>query len=562
MAGEPEPVAAGTAEAPPHHEIEWQLAARDLGPVRQWLSDHNGIEGFTIEPRPSRTIYDTYLDTDDWRILRAGFALRLRDLPGRAEATLKDLTPGADGLRVRREINEPLPSAEQVAFEKSSGPVSARVQAVAGSRPLRTLFRVRTQRQPYAVLKDEGEQAAEIALDETIVASADGGSKARFKRVDVEALTESPQLLEGLVDQLRVECALEPAADSKYEMGLKSTGLTAPSASDLGSTLIDPTLSIGEVARANLRRHLWTWLNCEPAARLGEHEERLHELRVAARRLETSMALFEDHLPKSISRQRPAWKALVRTLGTVRDLDVQLAELARFASELNEIDRQRLEPLRGRLEAERQHARTRMLAALDRDTTRRLVERLRVALFKANRLPVKSNNPVAALVAPKLIRRTFKKLRRAAQAADRHMTAEAYHDVRRRTKRLRYAIESFDGFYGEGAGEALSAVRRLQNSLGSHQDANVAANRFRAMAGTRACKMPAETVFLMGVFTERQRLSAGDMRQRFTKSYRRVRGRRWKALRRAMAELAAAHGGATETAPQPSAEPSDAPSSA
>jgi CHAD domain-containing protein len=362
----------------------------------------------------------------------------------------------------------------------------------------------------------------------------------------VEALTEPAQSLEGLVDQLRVECALEPAADSKYEVGLKSTGLAAPVPGDLGSMLIDPTLSIGEIARASLRRHLWSWLTSEPAARLGENDERLHELRVAARRLESSMALFEDHLPKAITRQRPAWKALVRTLGTVRDLDVQIAELTRFGTELNDLDRQRLDPLRQRLELERQQARTRMLAALDRDSTRRLIERLHLALFKANRLPVKRNNPVAALVAPKLIRRTFKKLRRAAEAADKHMTAEAYHEVRRRTKRVRYAIESFEGFYGDNEADLLRAVRRLQNSLGSHQDANVAANRFRVIAGTRACKMPAETIFLMGVFTERQRLGTGAMRRRFTKSYRRVRGRRWRALRLAMQRLAAANGGETE----------------
>jgi CHAD domain-containing protein len=543
MAGHEELAQTGTAAPPLHQEIEWQLAARDLGLVRQWLSDHSGFGGFTIEPRPSRTIYDTYLDTEDWRFHRAGFALRLRDVPGQAEATLKDLAPGSDGLRIRREINQALPSAEQASFAQSDGPVSARVQAVAGTQPLRTLFRVRTQRQPFAVMKEQGEQAAEIALDETIVASADGGSRARIRRVDVEALTEPAQSLEGLVDQLRVECQLEAAADSKYEVGLKSTGLAAPVSTDLGSMLIDPTLSIGEIARANLRRHLWTWLTCEPAARLGENEERLHELRVAARRLDTSLGLFADHLPKSITRQRPAWKALVRTLGSVRDLDVQLAELDRFATELSEIDRQRLAPLRGRLDAERQHARTRMLAALDRESTRRLIERLRIALFKPNRMAVKRNNPIAALVAPRLIRRTFKKLRRAADAADKHMNAAVNHNVRRRAKRLRYAIESFEGFYGASAGELLHAVRQLQNRLGSHQDANVAADRFRAMVGTRTCKMPGETVFLMGVFTERQRLTAGDMRQRFTKSYRRVCGRRWKALRRAMTELAMTHGG-------------------
>src|SRR4249920_1256454 len=143
MADDVELARTGAAAVQLHQEIEWQLAARDLSQVRQWLSDHSGVDGFTIEPRPGRTIYDTYLDTDDWRIHRAGFALRLRDLPGRAEATLKDLAPGSNGLRIRREINEALPAAEQAALEQSSGPVSARIHDVVGTRPLRTLFRVR-----------------------------------------------------------------------------------------------------------------------------------------------------------------------------------------------------------------------------------------------------------------------------------------------------------------------------------------------------------------------------------------------------------------------------------
>lgn len=541
MAAHAEMAGTGAAETA-SRETEWQLSAHDLGRVRQWLSNHSAVDGFTIEPRPARTIYDTYLDTDDWRIRRAGFALRLRDVPGGAEATLKDLAPATDGVRVRREFNEPLPSAESQVLAASDGPVSARVHAVAGPQPLKTLFRVRTQRQCFAVLKEEGEEAAAIALDDTIVASPDGGSKARLRRVEVEALSDTPQSLEGLVDQLRTECALEPATASKYEVGLNSTGLEAPAATELGSMRIEPTLSAGETGRANLRRHLASWLAREPAARLGEDAEQLHELRVAARRLDTTLKIFEEYLPKSLTRQRPAWKVLVRALGGVRDLDVQLAELAHFAKELNESNVQQLEPLRNRLEAERRVARARMLGTLDRPSTRRLIARMSTALADANTVPVKRNNPVAAVVAPKLIRRSFKKMRRAAQEARANPSAAAHHFLRRRAKRLRYAIESFEGFYGESADDLLQALRRLQRSLGAHQDAHVAANRFQAMVGTRGYRLPPETLFLMGVFAERQRMAAGDARRRFPKGYGRVRGRRWRALRRAMGELAAAHG--------------------
>ena len=136
MTSEAQPDVSGAADDEGRREIEWQLSAPDLGLVRKWLSDHGSVHGLTIESRPTHTINDTYLDTEDWRLRRAGFALRLRDVPGRAEATLKDITPASDGVRIRREFNEPLPSAEFEALAVGSGPVSSRVHAVAGAEPL------------------------------------------------------------------------------------------------------------------------------------------------------------------------------------------------------------------------------------------------------------------------------------------------------------------------------------------------------------------------------------------------------------------------------------------
>src|SRR5688500_20281321 len=96
MAGEAQPGGSDAADGEGRREIEWQLSAPDLGLVRRWLSDHGSVDGLTIEPRPTHTIDDTYLDTEDWRLRRAGFALRLRDGPGRAGATPKDLAPASD----------------------------------------------------------------------------------------------------------------------------------------------------------------------------------------------------------------------------------------------------------------------------------------------------------------------------------------------------------------------------------------------------------------------------------------------------------------------------------
>src|SRR5215475_8714449 len=91
-------------------EVEWQFDAVDLRPVVRWLEGSDGATAleFTAAARGSVTQVDVYLDTDDRRFQRAGYALRVRRV-GRArtggEAMLKglDASPAdGNGPRIRR----------------------------------------------------------------------------------------------------------------------------------------------------------------------------------------------------------------------------------------------------------------------------------------------------------------------------------------------------------------------------------------------------------------------------------------------------------------------------
>src|SRR5882757_2227600 len=138
-------VSHSTPQEPSHQdgrEVEWQLASTDLESVRRWLDEHGTIDGLVLEPRPTLKIFDTYFDTDDWRIHRAGFALRIRSESGRAEATLKSLRSNSAEMADRRELSETLENAESESIARSTGPVGIRVHAVSGLHPLQPLFEV------------------------------------------------------------------------------------------------------------------------------------------------------------------------------------------------------------------------------------------------------------------------------------------------------------------------------------------------------------------------------------------------------------------------------------
>ncbi|MEO9255117.1 MAG: CYTH domain-containing protein, partial [Tepidiformaceae bacterium] len=89
-------------------EVEWQFSAPDVQPVLQWL-ESAAVPGFTVAPGKTKQLDDTYYDTDDWRVHRAGFTCRTRQKSDGIELTLKSMASSVDAMRSRRELTEQLP---------------------------------------------------------------------------------------------------------------------------------------------------------------------------------------------------------------------------------------------------------------------------------------------------------------------------------------------------------------------------------------------------------------------------------------------------------------------
>src|SRR5262245_39170436 len=265
MAASIDPSSDATALGADRRELEWQLATSDLPGVRHWLTGHPTFDGWILEPRSTLELRDTYYDTEDWRIYRAGLALRVRDAAGQPEATLKELKSARQGVADRLELTEPLAEPTLAALPTLTGPVGTRVQAMTGMQPLRSLFTARTSRERYTVRREgSAEDLGELALDQTSIVDPDGIARTTLQRVEVEAIGKEGEALADFVNVLRRDCALEPASDSKYQTGLRSMGLAPPQAQ------IDLSMRIDEVASAALRQSLTAWHTHEPGTRLGE----------------------------------------------------------------------------------------------------------------------------------------------------------------------------------------------------------------------------------------------------------------------------------------------------
>jgi CHAD domain-containing protein len=329
-----------------------------------------------------------------------------------------------------------------------------------------------------------------------------------------------------------------------------------------GADGFDLTTSARTVAIAELRRLLAAWRQHEPGARRGEDPEELHQLRVTARRIDATLGLFKRQLPAALVRARKPTKSVLRSLGAARDLDVQLSELAHYCGGLPAEERATAEPLRARLESERARARARMVRSLDAEPTRRWLETLSQAT-SAEDAAANGADP-AMVVMPDRVQRRFRKLRKSVRRLRPKSSMEDYHLVRRRAKQLRYATECGAVLFGKPADEMLKALRRLQDKLGAHQDACMAQSRLAGIAADPVSGLPPTTLFLMGRLAEHYAQVTGETRRTLARSWRKVRGKRWKALRARLGELHDGAEAASDARPTiPLAAPGDlAPSEA
>jgi triphosphatase len=537
-------------------EVEWQLTAPDLGPVRRWLDRHARLDDLRIEPLPPQQLHDTYLDTEDWRVFRAGFALRLREKNernnGHVEATLKGLKSARADVADRREITERVAEGRPRALAQAIGPVGSRVRDVAGVRPLRALFDVRTSRQRFAVRS--GNAAApvgEIALDEARFSRGNGHNGLRrpmvLTRVELEASGADSGPLERLAERLCAECGLHPARENKFAVGLRSAALQPPRVARLDAdTETEPDAAVmggwtraSDFAAEALQRLLQEWQAHEPAARLGEGPEPLHKLRVTARRMDTVLSLFRTFLPGSIARNRPKLKGLLDAVGNVRDVDIRLEAVSAFRDNLADNEKTACDPLLQHLQSERTHARTRMLRALDAKVTREWLDTLpgQLARPAAPTQSADARSALALAVMPDLIRKRYHKLRKCARRLTRRSSIGEFHKVRVRSKKLRYALEVVAPTYGKSTDEMLSALHKLQSKLGTQHDSDVIAKYLTELATRPPESFTAATLFLMGRMAEKHARKASRLSPKIEKPWRKVRGWRWKALRARMKEL-------------------------
>lgn len=201
-------------------EVEAKLLVPDEATFAE-LAAVETLAGCAVEPGQTRRDADVFLDTDDRRLLHAGYYLRRRVSDRGVRLTLKQLTVPEDGV-LRREEIEASVAADAPVADLPAGELRLRVEAHTGGDPLETMLTL-SQVRVARVVRQGSREIAELSLDR-VTAQAAGGEHG-WLEVEVEARGEGDEDdVAGLAAALREGWGLVPEGRAKFTRALELAG--------------------------------------------------------------------------------------------------------------------------------------------------------------------------------------------------------------------------------------------------------------------------------------------------------------------------------------------------
>ncbi|MFF5052352.1 CHAD domain-containing protein [Micromonospora sp. NPDC000663] len=475
--------------------------------------------GGRVRALPPVTLVARYLDTVDLRLARAGASLRHRkgdELPW----TVK-LPTGSPG--VRHEISRPGPKGQP------PPELVELVTALHRGAPLAPVTVVRTVRHAHEVCDEAGTVLVEVVDDRVRVLDASGTATGAFRELEVELKSGDRELLERAGSVLREAGARGGSFTPKHVRALGPAAQADPDLVAPAGLPDDP--SAGDVVTEAVRKEVRRLLTHDPLVRLrapaATGDTAVHQMRVACRRLRSDLRTFQPLVRKSWSRPlRDELHWLAGVLGAARDAEVLRERLrgTADADPLSPLDAGAVDRLDEALAARQRVAHAAIDEALRSPRYLALVDAL-VLAARAPRLTRRAATP-AARALPKLVARPWRRLTGpdGVDGLDPSSPDERWHAVRKQGKQTRYAVNAVAPAVDRAARRLSRALAGVQDVLGEHQDAAVAADTWLELAAERPADH--EVAVTAGRLAERERESVRLMRARFPAAWHRATRRR------------------------------------
>jgi CHAD domain-containing protein len=460
-----------------------------------------------------------YFDTPGLVLIKSGITLRRRR--GGHDAGWHLKLPL--GPHTRREIQRPLGRSGRAIPDELASLVRARTRG----EELLLVARVNTRRRRIILNGSKGEPLAEIAIDDVSAqVPGDPAAATSWREVEVELIGGDTGLL-AAADRVLRGSGLQPAGRSaKLEraLGLES-GSQRRNRPDLSAA------PAAEVIGAYLSTHLEALVTGDSRLRAGEPDA-VHEMRVATRRLRSTIQSFGFLLKPEAARLGSELKWLGDVLGAARDAEVLAGHLRANLRELPA--EQVIGPVHARIQ--------RHFASVSGQAGEVVMQALDSARYFAllgsleelARQPAPDATAAGTtdVVLRDAVRRGFRKvsrrMRRASRVRPGPARDTALHQARKAAKRARYAAEAVAPATGRDGMRFARQMKKVQSVLGAHQDSVIARQAARQLG--ISAHLAGENAFSYGLIYQRDDDQAGQLQDQARKVWRRAsrpRYRRW-----------------------------------
>jgi CHAD domain-containing protein len=466
------------------------LAVLDVGGGADRVSDLLASYQDVHRAGPDLAVHRVLLDTFDWRVRRARGVLSWCD----GTLTWRDRSTGH--LHTVPQEDPPRWPADVVA-----GTVHDLLADACDVRVLLARAEVDLTVRPHRVLDDLDETVASIDLE--LGSVADGPRVASLVVRGVRGHdAEHAGIVGRLVEDLDTSTVDVDPADILYAAaGLEPGGYTGRL-----EVPLEPAMAANE-AIARTCQHLLRTMRANEEGVVAELDtEFLHDFRVAVRRTRSMLGASKRVLPRRVRddfRDRFTWLGDITT--PVRDLDVLSLAIPDHADASAGGNLAVLQPLADLVAADQQVAHTALAEALRSQDYADLLDDWSVTLetLPTDAGTTEADDPIVEL-ARRRIWSAYRVVRRDGRAIDDRSPPEMLHQLRKDAKKLRYLLEAFGPVFDVARTKvAVRELKRLQDDLGTFQDAAVQSQALRGFA-TRIARRPAdaETVTALGVLAD------------------------------------------------------------
>ena len=484
----------------------------------------------------------TWFDTFDWRLYRAGLTLEYAAAHRGGELRLSGAAPVRDTVQP---VTGWQASRPHQLRDLPDGPIATSISGVVAPRALLPEVTVTRTTAAYRLLNEDGKTVARLLVEYPAVAAGDVRPlPPRLTITEVRGyLTQARRAARIIAGIPGVRPVTQPLlADALHAIGRYPGDYSNKVAAN-----ITGRMPAAEAAATILLRLLDTVEANVPGVLRDVDIEFLHDLRVSVRRSRSALKLFGDALTAPLAargtaltgRELARFAAEFKWVGDLttptRDLDVHLLDFEDTARSLRAAKPDDLEPFRAYLKQRRvrefrvlaRGLRSPRFVTLTRDWRERLTA-IRDSANAGTAATVRSGQSRRAAVettgtlAADRTRLAFAKVAKRGATITPASPHDNLHDLRKRCKELRYALEFFAPLYpADSYGAVLGDLKRLQDCLGEFQDTEVQIGEIRALATSMlaADEAPAVTLLAMGEVTAwlaaRQQAAREDFERRF-----------------------------------------------